>query len=220
MKTKTIQYIIITIGLMLSVISIFTIKGHFYNTKKSEKIAIVNQNVAPNTMPEITLETTTTMPITTTKSKKVDQLAPIAPVEEIIYDSLTLTELTEKLNKNLYSTLEDTGHYFANYTKETGLDPYLALAIVLHETGCKWGCSKLVKECNNIGGMKGTPSCNGGSYRSYSTLEEGINGYLEMVFNNYYSKGLTTPELMNPKYAVSTAWAEAVNNYIEAIKIS
>lgn len=218
MKTKTIQYIIISIGLMLSVLSFFSIKNHFYASKKTkEKIAIVNQNVVPNMMPEITPETTTTMPITTNKSKKVEQHVP---VEEIIYDNLTLTELTEKLNKNLYSTLDATGHYFADYTKETGLDPYLALAIVLHETGCKWGCSKLVKECNNIGGMKGTPSCNGGSYRSYSTLEEGINGYLEMVFNNYYSKGLTTPELMNPKYAVSTAWAEAVNNYIEAIKIS
>mgnify|MGYP002511620479 CR=1 FL=1 len=33
---------------------------------------------------------------------------------------------------------------------------YLAVAIVLHETGCKWTCSKLVRECNNVGGMKGS----------------------------------------------------------------
>lgn len=211
MKTKTIQYIIITIGLMLSVLSVFSIKNHFYASKTNKKVAVVNQNVVLNTMPEITTETTTTKPM------KVKQHMP---VEEIVYDNLTLTELIEKLNKNLYSTLDATGHYFADYTKETGLDPYLALAIVLHETGCKWGCSKFVKECNNIGGMKGTPSCNGGSYRSYNTLEEGINSYLDMIFNNYYSIGLTTPELMNPKYAESTAWAEAVNKYIETIKNS
>ena len=72
----------------------------------------------------------------------------------VIYDGLTITELTEKLNKNLNSTLSNTGIYFANYYIKTGLDPYLSVSIVLHETGCKWNCSTLVKECNNIGGIK------------------------------------------------------------------
>ena len=53
---------------------------------------------------------------------------------------------------------------------------------------------------------------------SFNTLDEGIKGYLDILYNNYYSKGLTTPELMNPTYAASTTWASKVNWYIEKIK--
>ena len=40
------------------------------------------------------------------------------------------------------------------------------------------------------------------------------------IYNNYYSKGLTTPELINPKYAASTTWSEKINNYINSIRES
>lgn len=180
----------------------------------------------PSTTKKTTKKLTTTMITTTTvKPTEVFENIVTKPKEEInndkiVYDGLTLAQLTEKLNKNLKSTLTNTGHYFANYYLETGLDPYLAVAIVLQETGCKWTCSKLVRNCNNIGGMKGSPKCNGGSYRKYDSLEEGINGYLNMLYKNYYSKGLTTPELINPKYATSTTWSKNVNSYIDNIKAS
>ena len=94
----------------------------------------------------------------------------------------------------------------------------MAVAISLHETGCKWECSRLVKQCNNVGGQVGSPSCNGGNYRSYETLDEGIKGFIDNLARNYISKGLTTPEEMNHKYAASKTWASKVNKYIEEIK--
>ena len=60
--------------------------------------------------------------------------------------------------------------------------------------------------------------CNGGAYRAYPTLDEGIIGFIENLAYNYYAKGLTTPEQMNSKYAASKAWASKVNNYIAKIK--
>ena len=138
----------------------------------------------------------------------------------IVWDGLTRDELIERLNKNLYDTMSGTGSYFADYTIKTGMDPYLAISIINLETGCKWGCSYLTKACFNIGGLKGGPSCNGGSYMRFNSLEEGINGYLNILYNGYWSKGLTTPEAMNPKYAASTSWAEKVNNYYRAIENS
>lgn len=191
-----------------------------------EELIIPEETTTTTTTKKTTKKITTTTMITTTTVKPTEVFENIVtkPKEEtsneIVYDGLTLTQLTEKLNKNLKSTLTNTGHYFANYYLETGLDPYLAVAIVLQETGCKWTCSKLVRNCNNIGGMKGSPKCNGGSYRKYDTLEEGINGYLNMLYKNYYSKGLTTPELINPKYATSTSWSTNVNSYINTIKAS
>lgn len=163
--------------------------------KELEVIASLDENII-----------TTEEVITTTTTRKV------------IWDDLTVEELTLKLNKNLYSDLEGTGEHFAKYTEATGLDPYLAVAIVNLETGCKWGCSTLARSCNNIGGIKGSPSCNGGSYKRFDTLEEGIKSYLDLVYYNYYSVGLDTAEKMNLKYAESTSWAFKVNNYYNDIK--
>ncbi|MBE6159575.1 MAG: hypothetical protein E7157_00795 [Lactobacillales bacterium] len=132
----------------------------------------------------------------------------------IVYDNMTMEELSQKLEKSMNSSLNGKGELFATYSIELGLDPYLALAIVLHETGCSYNCSSLVKTHNNLGGLKAA----NGKYMSFNTLDEGIKGYLNILYKNYYSKGLTTPELMNPKYAASTTWASKVNWYIEKIK--
>ena len=137
--------------------------------------------------------------------------------EIYVWDGLTIDELTNKLNKNLYHELSNTGKYFAQYTAKTGIDPYLAVSIVNLETGCKWNCSKLVKNCYNIGGIKGKRSCNGGSYARYDSLEDGINSYLNIIYKYYWSKGLNTPEKMNSKYAESSSWAKKVNAYYQKI---
>lgn len=137
---------------------------------------------------------------------------------KIVYDGLTLDELASKLERSLNGTLSGQGYFFAKYSTSLGLDPYLALAITLHETGCKWNCSTLVRECYNVGGMKGSPGCNGGSYKKFNSLSEGISSYLNNLYNNYYSLGLTTPEAIGPKYAASTTWASQVNSYINEIK--
>lgn len=149
---------------------------------------------------------------------KVTTIEPVEAVlvEEKVYDGLTLSELAEKLNRSLNSTLANKGYIFANYTKETGLDPYLAVAIVLEETGCSYSCSNLVQTCNNIGGIKGDGSCNG--YQGYKDLDTGIRSYLSFLYNNYYSKGLKTPENINPTYAENKDWAYKINNYIDQVK--
>lgn len=141
-------------------------------------------------------------------------------VDEIVYDGLTLDELSEKIEKNLNSTISGYGRVFASRSIELGLDPYLAVSIMLHETGCKWTCSSLMQKCNNVGGMKGSPGCNGGSYKKFDTLEEGIESFLTMLYNNYYAKGATTPEQIGPRYAADPNWATKVNNYINQIKNS
>ena len=140
------------------------------------------------------------------------------PVDPIVYDGLTMGELADKLNKSLKSTISGKGYLIASYSLQLGIDPYMATAIILHETGCNGTCSSLVRECNNVGGQKGGPSCGGGAYKAYATLDEGIMGYLDNLYRNYYSYGLTTPETIGPKYAASTTWASQVNNYIALIR--
>lgn len=149
-----------------------------------------------------------------------EETKEVEPV--IVYDGLTIEQLTDKLNRVLKSTLTGTGGSFASYSIELGVDPYLAVAIALQETGCYWGtCSAMVNECYNVGGMKGGYySCWGGSYAAFPTIDEGIKSYIYNLYNNYVSRGLTTAEAMNASYAEDTLWASRVNNYINIIKNS
>ena len=135
--------------------------------------------------------------------------------EPIVYDGKTLDELAQTINNSLNSTISNKGYLIASYSLEKGVDPYMATAIMLHETGCKWNCSRLVRECNNVGGQKGK-GC--GSYSYFNSLDEGIKAFIDNLERNYISYGLTTPEQINPKYAEDRTWYKKVNKYIEEIK--
>ena len=139
-------------------------------------------------------------------------------LSKIVYDGLTLEELSNKLNRSLNSTISGKGELFARLSVDYGVNPYLAVAIVMHETGCKWECSNLLKTCNNVGGMKGAGGCGGGEYASFPSLDEGIEAYMSNLNRNYFSYGLTTPEAMGPKYAASTTWAAQVRSYMNQIE--
>lgn len=136
----------------------------------------------------------------------------------IVYDGMTMIELSDKLNRSLKSTIAGKGELIASYSLERGVDPYIAVGIMLLETGCNGTCSALVRECNNVGGMKGSPGCDGGSYKTFASLDDGIRSFIDNLADNYYAYGLTTPETMNSKYAESSTWAMKVNNYISSIR--
>jgi len=150
-----------------------------------------------------------------TEVNNIEEPVPVVEEEPKVYDGKTLDELADLLNKSLNSTISGKGYLIASYSIEKNVDPYMATAIMLHETGCKWGCSRLVVECNNVGGQKGT-GC--GSYGYFNTLDEGIMAFIDNLNRNYISYGLTTPEEINSKYAEDKNWSENVNKYIEIIK--
>lgn len=139
------------------------------------------------------------------------------PERIVVYDNMTIEELTDKLNNILSNELSGKGEYYAKYSIELGVDPYLAVAISMHETGCTWNCSYLARVCNNVGGQKGE-GC--GEYRAYDTIEDGIYGFILNIKRNYVDYGLLTADAMNPKYAEDPMWASKVNKYIEKIKNS
>lgn len=133
------------------------------------------------------------------------------------YNGLTTEQIAAKLNKSLKSDLAGKGNLIATYSVQKGVDPFVATAIMLVETGCNSGnCSRLVKACNNVGGMVGGSGCNG--YMSFETLDIGIKKFIDNLAKNYYAQGLNTPEKMNSKYAASKTWSSQVNNYVAQLK--
>ena len=152
--------------------------------------------------------------------KETPQSIYIPPRVEV-YEGMAIEELADKLNRNLGSGyIAGKGDVIANKCIELGVDPYVATAIILHETGCGSNCSSLARNCNNFGGQKGGPSCNGGSYKYYQTIDEGIIGHIDNLYNRYYVLGYNTVESIGPRYAQSNTWVSKINWYIEKIRSS
>ena len=192
---------------LISMLIIISISSYLSNVDKNElKNAFASINVRNNIkekdiidIPEINKEDALT--------KRV-----------IVYDNMTLSELSDKLNKSMNDTLSGKGELLASYSLEKGVDPYIALSIILLETGCNNGrCSGLTRNCYNFGGQKGSPSCNGGSYKAFNSIDDGLKGFIDNL-STYYAKGLDTPEKMNSRYAESSTWAMKVRNYERSIK--
>lgn len=135
--------------------------------------------------------------------------------KKISYENLTVDEIAAKLDRAFNNELKGKGYLYASYSLSKGVNPYLAAAISLEETGCTWNCSSLVKNCHNVGGMKGS-GC--GEYGYFSDLDSGIKAFIDNIYKNYVLYGLTTADTMNPKYAENPLWARNVNRYIEKIK--
>ena len=216
--------LIVDCSILVLVFSLLTMNHNQTTEFDNKKVSNSNETKTTEFALEVTKEPSEQVLPTIEQTQEV-QTVETEQVEEIVkpnvvYDGLTMEELSAKLDRSLNSTLAGMGSLFASYALQLGIDPYLAVAIVLQETGCKWDCSQLVKQCNNVGGQQGSPSCGTTGYKAYATLEEGIKGFMDNLYYNYYAQGLTTPETINTKYASSQTWASKINNYIYAIKAS
>lgn len=226
MKTKKLIRCIIDIIIVITVIGMFTTKKTYAKGELLE-IKPANNLVSSKNTKALKLNyTVEELRKIRIARKEAEELARQQEEERkrqeeenrIVFDGLTMRELSDKLNRTLHSTLSGQGETFARLSDELGVDPYLSVAIVMLETGCKWECSNLLKTCNNVGGMKGAGGCGGGAYAYFPTLDEGIRAYMSNLQRNYVAYGLTTPEAMGPKYAASPTWAENVRKYMNEIK--
>ncbi len=190
----------IIVGIILQVTDILSIKN-IQNVKlsslaASSSVAVKSSNIS-NTV-------------------KIDNNAAVGVIRKEVYQGMTLDEVANQINKSLKAEISGKGMVIASKSIELGVDPFVATAIILHETGCGQGsCSKIARECYNFGGQKGS-GC--GAYRRYSSVDEGLQGMIINLHNNFYSKGLTTVETIGPRYAESGTWVSKINWYVNKIK--
>ena len=79
---------------------------------------------------------------------------------------------------------------------EVGLNEqqaYIVVSISKHETG-NW-TSSAFRNKNNLGGVM----CNSG-LKTYSSFEDGLNGFVNLLKKHYFDKGLNTIEQIGAKY--------------------
>ena len=145
----------------------------------------------------------------------------IVPPRVEVYEGQTLEELADRLNRNLGSDIvAGKGALIATECLNRGVDPYITVAIILQETGCGSHCSNLARNCYNFGGQKGKPSCNGGAFRQFDSVDAGLVGLIDNLSRNYFAIGLTTPETIGPKYCEGNEWAGHINWFVNKIRNS
>ncbi len=217
-KEKIISGILASVGLIMILLAVILQNDKSFAV---EEVDIKNMSASAN----MYIKDTDSKEDMLFALKEVEmETAPVAiliPKKTVVYDGLTIEELGAKIDRNLGDGyIAGKGQLVASYCLEKGVDPYVAVAIMLHETGCRAKCSNLVKQCNNVGGQKGSPGCGGGAFKRFNTLDEGIYGFINNLSKNYYSQGLNTVELIAPKYAEGNTWAGKINWYVNVIKNS
>lgn len=215
----TLGIVMISIALVIQSEEQITLEKDKTIVTKDSKIQLKNMAASANTIikEEDQEKEAEVIPI----DMEIAPASVIIPPRIEVYEGMTIDELAAKLNRNLGNGyIAGKGYLIASQCIEKGVDPYVAVAIMLHETGCKYNCSTLVRTCNNVGGQKGSPGCNGGSYKAFATLDDGIIGFINNLQRNYYAKGLNTIEKIAPKYAASSAWPAKIRGYVNQIRVS
>lgn len=160
------------------------------------------------------------MALATQEEKAIKVAELIMPPRVEVYEGMTMEELSAKLDRRLANAhlLAGKGTLIATNAIAKGVDPYVAVAIMLHETGCGHGtCSYAASACNNFGGIMGYPSCSGG-LKGFDSLDAGIVGVIDLLQTRYYSLGINTVEGIGRSYAASTAWPGKIYYYIDTIR--
>ena len=215
----TLGIVMISIALVIQSEEQITLEKDKTIVTKDSKIQLKNMAASANTIikEEDQEKEAEVIPI----DMEIAPASVIIPPRIEVYEGMTIDELAAKLNRNLGNGyIAGKGYMIASQCIEKGVDPYVAVAIMLHETGCKYNCSTLVRTCNNVGGQKGSPGCNGESYKAFATLDDGIIGFINNLQRNYYAKGLNTIEKIAPKYAASSAWPAKIRGYVNQIRAS
>lgn len=186
---------------------------------KIQNMAASANMIIQDTNKETTEENKKTTDLLTAVDMETAPASVIVPPRIEVYEGMTLEELAIKLDRNLGTDIvAGKGALIASECVNKGVDPYVAVAILLHETGCKHSCSRLARTCNNFGGQKGAPGCNGGAYKAYNSIDEGLVGFIDNLYRNYYSRGLNTVESIGPRYAESNTWVSKINSYVSQVR--
>lgn len=114
-------------------------------------------------------------------------------------------ELNASFASHKGSVLQGKGAEIYDIAVQNGVNPALFAAIICNETG--YGTSKRIKNQNNPGGIKNRS----GSFKTYGSLNEGLNGMAKLLKKSYIDQGRTSISSIGNKYCPgSSLWKKNV----------
>lgn len=135
------------------------------------------------------------------------------------FNGESIEVIGKKIDKYCSKTpIEGYGEVIAKIAIRKSVNPYLISGIILESTNCKIECSVIFKECNNVSGIKGSPGCFGGTYKSYAKIDDAITDLVSNISKSFYTPEMQSPYKMYKDYGKTSSWALKVSNYMDAIK--
>lgn len=122
---------------------------------------------------------------------------------------LELNDMIERNNKLNNLDKSDPKTLIKMACEIYDLDYTLAISIARLETANF--TSDIYVQNNNVGGMRYE-----NDWIYYNSLMEGVNAFVINLKDNYINQGLTTPELIQPKYCPTN---DGGSNWLEQVKI-
>lgn len=217
-RRKLICFLTAIVGILMVSIGLAFQENNTEFMKKMniEGIDIKNMSASMNTILNRKEEKREKLPELTEVEMETTPASVVIPPRIEVYEGMTLEEVAAQLEKSLKNDLSGKGIVIASKSIELGVDPFVAAAIMMHETGCGQSqCSSLARNCYNFGGQKGS-GC--GAYKRYNSIDEGLEGIIYNLYKNYYAMGLNTVEKIGPKYAESNTWVQKVTWYVNKLK--
>ena len=121
-----------------------------FNTTKVEQFDIKSMAASANmAIQDVEKKDNNTENLLLTEVKMETAPASVViPPRIEVYEGMTMEELSEKINKSLGGILAGHGDVIASHSIEIGVDPYIATAIMIQETGN--GTSNIANNCFNF----------------------------------------------------------------------
>lgn len=136
-------------------------------------------------------------PLAMEESKEEKQMQVVIDLKQSDEDLKELTDFNDEVKEKTNKVCEnEIACKIYNNAVSKGLTHEQALIVVSiskHETG-NW-TSKAFLNKNNFGGVM----CRTG-LKTYSNFDEGLDGFVNLLKNNYFAKGLNTIEQIGSKY--------------------
>lgn len=106
--------------------------------------------------------------------------------------------------------LEGLGRTFESGEKMYKVNGLFVAAIAAHESG--WGSSRLARECNNLGGIKG-----GSGYRDFATREICVLYMFSLLDRLYIGRGRDTIGEIGRVYCETGGWAGSIEGIMNRL---
>ena len=144
---------------------------------------------------------------------------PVQVEEKTSFNGESIEAVGKKIERLLKKTnLEGMGEYISRTAIRKSVNPYLIGGIILESTNCRRDCSVILKQCNNVSGMKGDPGCFGGTYKKYNSIEDGINDLVNDISSRFETSESQVPNKMFKSYGKNATWAFKVSKFMEDLK--
>jgi beta-N-acetylglucosaminidase len=140
-------------------------------------------------------------------------------IPSVVNLTMDIAERTNLKYEDIYKITAGTGlegieHAVIKAEETYGVNSLFILSVAVQETG--WGWSYLAQERNNLFGICAYDS-NTDAATDFESKEQCVMEFADLIASEYFERGLTTPYLINTRYASDESWCTKVESNMSSM---